>query len=117
MFPEEELDDMFSGRVGFKTAMYGLLMTLRVIWNEGALGGDGNPTAPTRLREQIPPRLLSILDNPRSSSYSDFRSLQRVLMEDMPTSPRSEAESFIWVSLCECKSSEMLYRDIIPPSL
>jgi hypothetical protein len=96
MFPEEEIDDILNGKVGFKTAMYGLLMTLRVIWNEGALGSDGIPMAPTKLRQQIPPRLLSILDNPRSADYSDFRSLEKALQEEIPPSPRSEG-SFIWV--------------------
>jgi hypothetical protein len=99
MFPEEDLDEILNGRANFKTAMYGLFMTLRVIWNEGVLGSDGHPTAPTRLREQIPRRLLSILDNPRLqvAEYSDFQSLQKALREEMPTSPRSEGDSFIWV--------------------
>lgn len=81
-FPEEELDDILAGRVGIKTAMYGLSMTLRMIWSEGVLGEDGLPLAPTRLRDRTPACLLPLLDNPGANMYPSFLALQDKLREE-----------------------------------
>ena len=90
LFLEEEIEEILDGRVGFKSAMYGFLMTLRMIWNEGKLGTDGIPTAPTGLRARVPTTLLGLLDNPHSGPYSNFREVRDALKEEMEKAIKEE---------------------------
>lgn len=81
-YPEDRLHDIFGGKIEIGTAMYLLLMLLRFIWNEGMVGSDRKPVAPTKLRNLCPARLLSMLDNPDAVEYSSFRELLEVLQQE-----------------------------------
>jgi hypothetical protein len=81
-YPEDRLDEIYNGEIGIRTAMYLLLMLWRIIWNEGVVGVNRKPVAPTKLRKHCPARLLSMLDDPDAVEYSSFRQLREELQQE-----------------------------------